>query len=460
MNTGSLLKKPGESAYSRYRRFLIANRGCYKSINLIRNEIIQQSSALSKFSQLKETDLTPALAFAYELLVENKDKSDLIDSSVPRHYKPIKNCPKCSEISFHSNIFQLPWVSKCPIHNQKLVEKCVECGKEFPPSSKLLSNNCKSCGTLVNTKELLIALNKNGNYDFNVFKQLAEISNVDRKCYPEKILRFYRHASNSYGYINQNTAFYASVLLSNDRLPEKLIPTIKKLGLPIYKILKRTFNYKTGSALSELDVKKNEVAVHSLINKRVRKLLANLTKHELGTCRDIGISENKGCFACKVYALWMALLPYGLAKSFGFPHTDVEHYFVVSNMKDTLQPYNMCTIPDLQTSLSSIDESVIAPLPCEAAKLILSLQLWAIFIHVYNYQLAVDKLNKEGKRLFWTNFSDFPPAKGSRIPLFPFYLSLDQQTVSIEYPEILSKNIVISKAVNQLYLKPIASYLI
>lgn len=59
----------------------------------------------------------------------------------------LRGCPSCFRSAFHTNLFQCPWVVRCPWHREALIEACRRCGRPllsgFASAQPLL---CCSCG--------------------------------------------------------------------------------------------------------------------------------------------------------------------------------------------------------------------------------------------------------------------------------------------------------------------------
>lgn len=73
---------------------------------------------------------------------------------------PLRFCPACLEQGYHSNLFQLPWWQRCPIHDVDLLSGCTDCGGSLiglglraAPRQAFL---CSCCGRdFVNTGALV-----------------------------------------------------------------------------------------------------------------------------------------------------------------------------------------------------------------------------------------------------------------------------------------------------------------
>lgn len=57
-----------------------------------------------------------------------------------RQYRTYRNCPDCAKSQYHSSLFDLPWISRCPVHNHFLVERCPSCGQAWRLSNRFTSD--------------------------------------------------------------------------------------------------------------------------------------------------------------------------------------------------------------------------------------------------------------------------------------------------------------------------------
>ena len=105
------------------------------------------------------------LRFGYlnpELLAKclNIDQGSLRFSTIDEYWFPylptdkvtsktLRYCPTCISRGFHSPLYQFEWLKYCPIHNDKLVKTCPECGEflsySFPDLSTPEAYGCQ-CG--------------------------------------------------------------------------------------------------------------------------------------------------------------------------------------------------------------------------------------------------------------------------------------------------------------------------
>ncbi len=55
-------------------------------------------------------------------------------------------CPECARSLYHAELYSLPWLVKCPIHEIDLVSHCPACHKPWPDIDELARRDCRVCG--------------------------------------------------------------------------------------------------------------------------------------------------------------------------------------------------------------------------------------------------------------------------------------------------------------------------
>lgn len=196
MNTGYLCFYAHESAYNRYRRFLVANGGRPFSLkelkNICRDRSIETDTYhVTRFhfsaflvNEIVVRELKTTRAIHVELLEPTK-----------KGYRPSKHCPKCSKIGYHSRLFDLNWLRVCPFHMTDLTDHCVYCGDKWPSIAQLSKTKCTVCGVSGDTDSLI----RNGFYDeqklSRAFEELHQLSSLLESKTPElKTVTDYRRS--------------------------------------------------------------------------------------------------------------------------------------------------------------------------------------------------------------------------------------------------------------------------
>lgn len=125
---GRRYQQPYESVSAVWRRFLTVNRGVpagrlqtlFKGVRSTAGEFDHQLKAWCQSPDI------PVLAREYS--------------------GPERQCPRCARSLYHCSLFNLPWLQRCPLHDQPLVANCPECSRPWPHRWDTLSRLCPTCG--------------------------------------------------------------------------------------------------------------------------------------------------------------------------------------------------------------------------------------------------------------------------------------------------------------------------
>lgn len=154
LNLGLTFSAPYESPYAMWRRLLSSNRTLTKSqiMNLIDSESIGLYSRHAindiyfKVIQLNyPQQMTPIYLNFFLDHFSKYEYGDIAKACY--EYGDIANtCPECALVGYHCDIFRLPWVTICPIHNCKLATDCPSCSQPWPNWNQLFTRKCHHCG--------------------------------------------------------------------------------------------------------------------------------------------------------------------------------------------------------------------------------------------------------------------------------------------------------------------------
>lgn len=167
INTGLLLRRPFESDYSAYRRFLIANHT--QSGPAIRAGLAAKlltvpgkRYALPALAQRWERAYCEHYQIPYQTPVNNESRLNL------------RNCPSCARFGYHSYLFQFPWFRQCPIHQEPVVPVCPRCQRRWPLASELHNtrSECPTCGIHFDLGRLVSAAARAPKSGFEVLEEL------------------------------------------------------------------------------------------------------------------------------------------------------------------------------------------------------------------------------------------------------------------------------------------------
>lgn len=132
INVGRLFARPRESAYAILRRILSVNPGVsYLDIDgALRAALPNRHSPFDRLFGLADHERHTSLA--------NDNK--LYRTSYKRQ------CPICASELYHTDIYALEWLTRCPIHNVELTSTCPVCGQSWPRLTDIDKRDCPSCG--------------------------------------------------------------------------------------------------------------------------------------------------------------------------------------------------------------------------------------------------------------------------------------------------------------------------
>jgi len=293
-NTGELLGHPFESMYSRVRRFYTSNRG----LKIEWRQICRALADNHAKDQEKIRNINspyvhwPLVYLAKNSLVTTHDLDNLSFKKLKGYY-PKKHCPVCAEIYFHSNVFDMPWVKTCPIHNVELSRYCPKCDMNWPTAAKLRHLNCSTCGTNAASREIFDAAflsRKSELLKLHGHNRLQK--EIIPKTIPSVIIRGHRY----YEQINLKSQFLISVLKKLESLPENLVSYFNE-ATPSSGVAQLDFI----NGQSDWDFGRRGIPSSETV-REVKTALTDvlIENHKLGACR----SENSDCVACKTWYLW------------------------------------------------------------------------------------------------------------------------------------------------------------
>lgn len=129
INQGYCFKHPHESAYAFARRLLSVNPGIPLSV-IRTNARHARSQGLnnSEHDTTYDAGLSVALSKTF--------------SSHNRH------CPVCAQAMYHCHLFEMDWLTHCPIHHAPLITICPGCHQPWPSPQEIASRECRVCGLM------------------------------------------------------------------------------------------------------------------------------------------------------------------------------------------------------------------------------------------------------------------------------------------------------------------------
>jgi predicted RNA-binding Zn-ribbon protein involved in translation (DUF1610 family) len=179
LNSGLLLRKPGESAYAAARHFAIANRALnYQELIKMARECLSPEtppitrahrSQIGRLAHNIETDHCQTYGIVPPRYPLNPPYPF---TNNPSTLAISRNCATCAAAIYHSPLFELPWLIECPIHHSRLTSACPSCGKGWPTIAQIWAHSCPMCGVKISRDALVHASNCTTTWDFSALQLL------------------------------------------------------------------------------------------------------------------------------------------------------------------------------------------------------------------------------------------------------------------------------------------------
>lgn len=313
MVTGLSMRKPYESGYNQYRRFLVANMDRAVTTRVVLDAFEKIGGDLGLHSP-KKVNQTALWSSRYENLMVSPQnpREPQRESFVPTKYQPQKNCEKCASIVFHSYAFDLPWVDWCPIHQSKLTSQCYKCKRSWPSVIELPKRECDVCGVAVPFSLLLRREYNKSPCEYDQLSGLEEIrTTAHPNVFPTAHFELLFEKKNSATRrINAVSSFSLSVLHSLNLVPKRALVYLGKSGFEYQAINSVTFRLEK-SEESNLGGPEHLprallVDAEQLIGAEIQMALQSGMTHELGSCSH----PKKSCVRCASWYLWRLCVKY------------------------------------------------------------------------------------------------------------------------------------------------------
>lgn len=312
LNVGLLLKHPGESSYAKYRRFLISNNNI--SFRNIKRELHEYLT--SKKIKLPQYNSFLALAdYAAQLensfIDANSLKINKPIKNLQKRYRPLKCCNTCAAIGFHCDLFDLPGLDLCPIHEEKLVKNCKLCGNPWPTAASLPLRYCSVCG--INLKFQDIKKNLFAHIDiyqkiceFQLFLQVEQGKFADNFYILDHQLgfKYSKHLN------DRHSPFYGRFLIKNYVKDSEQKENFLGYAIKEFSFVKETYTiervdkprYQTNSPLAK-EIRSK--VIHKTLSKFHR--IFDKGGHIIGQC-DTSSGSKIGCLSCETFKSWTSVI--------------------------------------------------------------------------------------------------------------------------------------------------------
>lgn len=140
LNTGLAIRQPHDSLYSRLRCFFMSNWGL--SLSTIKQELrrVAPPGLMPRPGQLV------TLVEQYQRQFCERHGIIYVAAEPFPLTAPIRTCPRCAAMGYHTAAFQWPWVIRCPVHHVALTNHCPVCRHAWPTVLQLARCGCPGCG--------------------------------------------------------------------------------------------------------------------------------------------------------------------------------------------------------------------------------------------------------------------------------------------------------------------------
>ena len=439
LNTGLLLSRPGESAYARYRQFLIANNSISFSeltAELKKRLLITEPNIFNRTAPYLFASCATKLEDKY--IEENHLNKPEYHSGLISGYRPKRCCNKCASVGYHCELFDMPWLIKCPIHNENLTEVCNNCNQSWPTASEMISRNCRTCGVKITIKELLKATlnNSDDGYQLIANAQLL-VHQGYRQFSSDFSLYYYRNRNDDIrALINHHSAFYLSIVEKSLNKQNILCQLTKT-----FDIEKKTYEV-TPIPLYPRNTDSEELL--SLRIKTIKKTIAkfesifNHGDHVIGRCNTNNFPQ-KVCLHCVTFNIWLRVINYRY-------DGDYEPSLLALSYEPPVPKIYSTIYIDAEYSNSNYIK-----LPLTLSAKIYENDLWTTAMHLYQYMSHM--VENKNTTMFWNDF-----AKNCRPILLyynstfsPYVMKLTNDNLDVYFlKNILTTKLNDSKKIDQL----------
>jgi hypothetical protein len=405
LNTGVLLRKPFESDYATYRRRLLANPGFTRAQLRARARVIDPDASLDEVWRTLESQQPLRAVKA-------------ITGSVGRTGRQ-KNCVCCAGIGYHSPVYNLDWLTRCPLHREPLSTSCPACGAHWPSLAELSKRACTVCGGRIPAALLAERGAFTPALDFSGLAFLYRC--IEAPLYTRLTLHSDRPiATYQRDQIEVNDAFFPA-LISYDR--PHIESELRQLGVDIPPACARRGRLIAAPPPSEEEppdswgtpVADWEIAVRFQVLAKIQRAIADVANppHCAGILpEDQRATDTPYCGYCVALSLWFALIAHrpSLVSPNATPQFGRELFpsYFVRRYPYAPWPWSYARSGDhryrLQKSLQ---------------RYLYALDLWTLFIHLASF---LDASYEVGRRRSVMLLSDFlsglryPAALGSEVP--------------------------------------------
>jgi len=381
INHGLALFKPGESDLGTAMRLWIVNQHSWK------HECIAIDDRINDAQLVQDPIYSPLCTNGPNNLATLKrahakvlgcDPSLQISkwpsTSNVRNFVFRKQCASCAKLGHHSILFDLPWIKKCPIHEEPLSKHCPKCNRYWPSISQLSTRSCDLCGARTSLDQLLIEDAFDAQPYAKKTPELISFFHVDAHLYQpcrKYFVDFPAAREDTLSLVNALPSLLS--YCSNDH---SLFGRLEKLGVQLSRCTAKSFELVSINKDKPLkiDTKLMEHCRHRIF-KLARRQLVREARHQIGACE---IDTLYGHFKC-LYCETIKQLDEGFRKSL----TTREDRIVLHYAPPYTRAISV-TDPGIVTSLHDLETESFFEVPQDIQSVIYSIELWQCVVRMFS----------------------------------------------------------------------------
>lgn len=130
INRGTIFEQRAASVMARLRQIVLANPA------------ISRQRIVTEFNQRHRQNLHASAVSTP--VTSSVTTTQMVAQAIAA--LPTKNCPTCALHCYHSTVFNLPWVTRCPIHGEALTTHCPQCLHPWSTERIKQGVRCDYCG--------------------------------------------------------------------------------------------------------------------------------------------------------------------------------------------------------------------------------------------------------------------------------------------------------------------------
>lgn len=148
---GEMFKKPLESTDGTVQRILASNPAVTQNYlrKMVESLDYDLIPSTVKYGNIKSKTHNLLLRGYNKFLKEHNiigRRGSKIEAQTDYEDSLKRTCPECALYNYHTPIFHIPWIIKCPIHEELLTTRCPDCLTSWKIGLSAKRSKCERCG--------------------------------------------------------------------------------------------------------------------------------------------------------------------------------------------------------------------------------------------------------------------------------------------------------------------------